>query len=131
MLALISNILKNTIEGERFEGLLLRQLDCLSEKEFEHTGVGLFVYMKASKAIEPYRLSSSQLDLMFGGYNHQLTKFELINEGLNVQADVSIHFHGGLIDSVEIWNKLGDYPTEELMTYELKRLSNEGSAGGR
>ena len=28
----------------------------------------------------------------------------------------------GLIDCIEIWNGLGDYPEGELLTYELKRL---------
>ncbi len=119
---LISNILELTVEGEKFEALLYQQINHLTVKKKEHTGVGLFVYLKYDKEIEKYRLSDSQLDELFGNYNHQLDKFELINSDLNVLADTTVHLTDGLIDCIEIWNKLGDYPKEELITYELKRF---------
>jgi hypothetical protein len=119
---LISSIIELTIEAEKFENQLFEQIELLTEKESEHTGVGLYVYLKPENGIERHRLSESQLEEMFGEHNHELTKFELINKSENVLADLTVHFSNGIIDYVEIWNKLGDYPKEELLTYELKRI---------
>lgn len=119
---LISTILELNIEAEKFESQLFEQIELLTEKEYEHTGVGLYVYLKPENGIEGHRLSKSQLEQMFGEHNHELTKFELINKNENVLADLTVHFSNGIIDCVEIWNKLGDYPQEELFTYELKRI---------
>jgi hypothetical protein len=117
----VSNIVELTVEGEKFEDILFEQIRHLTEKEKEHTGVGLYVYFKYEPEIEKYRLSESQLTELFGGFAHRLEKFELINSDINVLADTTVHFSNGLIDCLEIWNKLGDYPKQELVTYELKR----------
>ena len=119
---LISTIIELTVEAEEFESQLFEQLGLLTEKETEYTRVGLYVYLKPENGIEEHRLSKLQLEQMFGEHNHELTKFELINKSLNVLADLTVHFSNGIIDCVEIWNKLGDYPKEELLTYELKRI---------
>lgn len=118
----ISNIIEITIEGEKFENLLFNQIQYLTENKTEHTGVGVCVYLEPVKGIEKYQLSKPQIDEMFGILNQQLTKFELINSNENVLADLTVHFSNGLIDCVEIWNKLGDYPMQELISYELKRI---------
>ena len=118
---LISDILELNVEGEKFEDLLFKQIDHLIIKEEEHTGVGLYVHFRYDKEIERYRLSDSQLDELFGNFNHQIENFELINSDMEILADTTVHLTDGLIDCVEIWNKLGDYPKEELITYELKR----------
>ena len=117
---LISTIIELTIEGEKFETQLFEQIELLTEKEFEHTSVGLYVYLKPENGIEKYKLSKSELKEMFGEHNQELTKFELISK--NVLADSTVHFSGGIIDCVEIWNKIGSYPKEELLTYKLKRI---------
>ena len=119
---LISTIIELTLEGEIFESQLFEQIQLLTEKESKHTGVGLYVYLKPENGIVEHKLSKSQLEQMLGEHNNQLTKFELTNNNENVLADVTIHFSDGIIDCVEIWNKVGDYPKEELLTYELKRL---------
>jgi hypothetical protein len=117
---LVSNIIQLTVEGEKFEEILFEQIEHLTEREEEHTGVGLYVYFKHEPDIETYRLTESQMTELFGGSAHRLEKFELINADINVLADTTIHFSNGLIECLEIWNKLGDYPREELVSYELK-----------
>lgn len=117
----ISNIVELTVEGEKFEELLFEQIRHLTEKEEEHTGVGLYVYFKYEPGIEKYRLTESQLTELFGDFAHRLEKFNLINSEMNVLADTTVHISNGLIECLEIWNKLGDYPKEDLVTYELKR----------
>jgi hypothetical protein len=115
----VSNIIGLSVEGEKFEDILHEQIRYLIEKEKEHTGVGLYVYFNYEPEIEKYRLTKFQLIDLFGEYAHRLEKFELINSELNVLADTTIHFSNGLIDSLEIWNKIGGYPKEELVSYEL------------
>lgn len=117
----VSNIVELTVEDEKFEDILLEQIRHLTEKEVEHTGVGIYVYFKHDHEIEKYRLTELQITELFGGFAQRLGKFELINSEINVLADTTIHFSNGLIDCLEIWNKLGDYPKEELVTYELRR----------
>ena len=118
---LVSNILKLTVEGEKFEEILFEQIEYLTEREEQHSGVGLYVYFKHEPEIEKYRLTESQMTELFGVSAHLLGKFELVNADINVLADTTIHFSNVLIECLEIWNKLGDYPTEELISYELKR----------
>lgn len=121
---LISEILELNIEGEKFQDLLDMQINHLTIDKEEYTGAGLFVYFNHSEEIEKYRLSSNQLDELFGKYNHQIENFELINMELSIQADTTVHLTDGLIDCVEIWNKLGKYPEEELLTFQLKRIKS-------
>lgn len=115
-------IINLTLEGEKFEEQIRKQLDFLEETEIEHTGNGLSIYLSAQPGIEKYRLNGVQLNELFGDNITELTKFELFNKELNIQADTSVHFNDGIIDCVEIWNQLGNYPEEDLLTYELKRM---------
>ena len=118
----ILTIIEITIEGEKFENQILEQLNFLSEKNNEYTGVGIYTYLQPQVGIEKHQLTKDQLDEMFGIYNNELTKFELINVELNILADVTMNFRQGIIDNIEIFNKLGEYPTEELLTYQLRRI---------
>ncbi len=120
----VSTIIEVTFEGEKFEDLLLEQIQHLSEKEENYTGSGLFLYFQHNNAIENYRLSRAQLNEICGEGCDHLTKFELINPQLKVLAYVTVHFSKGLVSYVEIWNKLGEYPKEELLSYELQRIKN-------
>lgn len=115
-------IINLTLEGEKFEEQISKQLNFLEETEIEHTGNGLSVYLSAQPGIEKYKLNGVQLNELFGENITELTKLELFNKELNIHADTSVHFNDGIIDCVEIWNKLGDFPEEELLTYELKRM---------
>jgi len=119
---LISNILELTVEGETFEKQLFEQIELLTESRIEHTGTGMYIYFDIDDKTKAHQLSKSQLKEMFGDFNHDLTKFELVNSSINVLADLTVHFTDGIIDCLEIWNKLGEYPKEELVTYQLKRI---------
>jgi len=119
---LISEIIDLTLEGAKYESQLYDQLKHISEKEYEHTGSGVYVYFENEPEITKFRLNNEQLNEMFGEGNQELTKFELINEELLIRADVTVHFTNGIIDCVEIWNKLGEYPEEDLLSWQLKRI---------
>lgn len=121
---LISAIIEATLEGEKYETQITGQLKHLEEVEYEHMGSGLSVFIDPKPGVKEFRLNDSQLEELFGESDHELTKVELINESLKIKADVSVHFSNGIIDRVEIWNQLGDYPEDDLESWELKRNEN-------
>ena len=120
---LINDILDFSLEGEQFEDELTQQVEFLSIKEEEYTGTGLFVHFNHTEGIEKFRIETDGKNLNVDGKStDRIEKVELINKHINIQADTCIHLTDGLIDCVEIWNKLGSYPESELLTYELKPL---------
>nr|WP_294859721.1 hypothetical protein [uncultured Fluviicola sp.] len=115
------DIITSTLQGEKYEEQITRQLEHLEEVEYEHTGSGLLIFIEYRKAAKEFWLTDAQLHELFGESTPELSKVELINDELKIQADTSIHFTNGLIDYVEIWNNLGDYPEEDLVSWQLKR----------
>lgn len=118
------DIITATLQGEKYEEQITRQLEHLEEVEYEHTGSGLLIFIEYRKAAKEFWLTDAQLHETFGESNPELSKVELINDELKIQAETSVHFTNGIIDRVEIWNKPGDYPEDDLETWELKRLEN-------
>lgn len=122
--ALIMNIIDVTLEGEKHAEQLNNQVKHLEEVEYEHMDTGLIVFLDPTSGIDTFRLTNEQLVDTFGESDHELTKVALINEELKIHADVSVHLVNGIIDRIEIWNKLGEYPEDDLATWELKPKKN-------
>ena len=121
---LLYDLLDISLEGEVCEEKLRHQIGFLSIREEEHTGTGLYTYLDAGDEIIKFRLSEEEIEKMNIGSAKQFTNIELINEHLDILADITIHIEDGVIDCVEIWNKTGaEYPKEELITYELKPIN--------
>lgn len=116
------DIITSTLKGEKYEEQITRQLEHLEEVEYEHTDSGLLIFIEYRKAAKEFWLTDKQLYETFGEAEHELSKVELINSDQNIHAETSIHFKNGLIERVEIWNTLGDYPEEDLKTWEVKRI---------
>ncbi len=114
------DIITATLRGEKYEEQITKQLEHLEEVEYEHTDSGLLIFIEYRKAAKEFWLTDAQLFETFGESNPELSKVELINEDLKIQAETMVHFTNGIIDRVEIWNKLGDYPEDDLETWELK-----------
>jgi hypothetical protein len=120
---LIIDILDFTLESEECVEQLTNQMEFLSIKEEEYTETGLFVHFNHAEGIEKFRIETDGKNLNVDGKStYRIEKLELINKHINIQADTCVHLTDGLIDCVEIWNKVGSYPKAELVTYELKRL---------
>lgn len=113
------DIIASTLKGEKYEEQITKQLEHLEEVEYEHTGSGLLIFIEYRKAAKEFWLTDAQLYEVFGESDHELSKVELINEELNIHAETSVHFKNGLIERVEIWNKLGDYPEDDLEKWEI------------
>ncbi|MNJ91801.1 hypothetical protein D3C87_94560 [compost metagenome] len=118
------DIITRTLQGEKYEEQITSQLEHLEEVEYEHTDSGLLIFIEYRKAAKEFWLTDAQLYEVFGESDHELSKVELINDELKIQAETSVHFKNGIIERVEIWNKLGDYPEEDLEAWELKELAN-------
>ncbi|MNX77829.1 hypothetical protein D3C86_1093890 [compost metagenome] len=118
------DIITRTLQGEKYEEQITSQLEHLEEVEYEHTDSGLLIFIEYRKAAKEFWLTDAQLYEVFGESDHELSKVELINDELKIQAETSVHFKNGIIERVEIWSKLGDYPEEDLEAWELKELAN-------
>ena len=118
------DIITSTLQGEKYEEQITKQLEHLEEVEYEHTDSGLLIFIEYRKAAKEFWLTDAQLYETFGESTPELSKVLLINEELKIEAETSVHFTNGLIDRVEIWNKLGDYPEEDLESWELKPIEN-------
>lgn len=118
------DIITTTLQGEKYEEQITRQLEHLEEVEYEHTGSGLLIYIEYRKAAKEFWLTDEQLYELFGESDHELSKVELCNDELNIRAETIVHFTNGMIDRVEIWNQLGDYPEDDLETWRLVKSEN-------
>lgn len=115
------DIITATLQGEKYEEQITKQLEHLEEVEYEHMDSGLLIYIEYRKAAKEFWLTDPQLHELFGESSPELSKVELIHDELKIQAETMVHFTNGIIDRVEIWNKLGDYPEEDLVSWQLKR----------
>jgi len=108
----ISDILELLLDGE--EGVFAkRQLSFITEKEFDYTGTGLFVSFSYSENISKYKISEA--DLILNGVKVQSTEPPL-------EAEAILFFSDGLIDYLEIWCYLGNYPSRDLTKYTLEQI---------
>ena len=109
----ILDILNLLLDGDD-EGLSTRnQMPFLTEDNFEYTGSGLFVGFSYSEDIFNHKIAKS--DLILNGVKITTTEFP-------IEADATLFFRNGLIDNLEIWCYLGEYPQQELTKYTLKQV---------
>lgn len=114
------DIITATLKGEKYEEQITKQLEHLEEVEYEHMDSGLLIFIEYRKPAKEFWLTDAQLHETFGESSPELSKVELINEAQKIQAETTVHFTNGIIDRVEIWNKLGDYPEDDLETWKLQ-----------
>ncbi|THU38044.1 hypothetical protein FAM09_15275 [Niastella caeni] len=109
----ISDILELLLDGD-IDGLSAKQqLPFITEDDFEYTGGGLFVRFSYSNKIINYKVLNP--DLILNGVKIQTTEFP-------IEADATLFFRNGLINHLEIWCYLGDYPKQDLTKYTLTQI---------
>jgi hypothetical protein len=109
----ISDILDLLLDGDN-EGLLARkQLPFITEENFDYTGGGLFVRFSHSDKIANYKVSKE--NLILNGVKIQTTEYP-------IEGDATLFFTDGLINYLEIWCYLGDYPNQDLTKYTLTQI---------
>lgn len=104
---------------------LRNQVSFLNENSREHTGVGLFINFSSENGIEKYKVATykaENLDI-YGNPTEMINGVEIKNEKLKILADATVHLTNGIIDGLEIWNKIGEeYPKSDPTQYELIQL---------
>jgi len=111
----ISDILELLLDGDN-EGLSARQqLPFITEDNFDYTGGGLFVRFSHSDEITKYKVNKQ--DLILNGVKIQTTEYP-------IEADATLFFKDGLINYLEIWCYLGDYPNQDFTKYTLTQIWN-------
>ncbi|MBX3254132.1 MAG: hypothetical protein KF862_08340 [Chitinophagaceae bacterium] len=108
----INDILNLLLDSDE-DGLCARQqISFLTEKNFDYTGSGLFVYFDHNIGIEKFR--AEKPDLVLGGITIKSDK-------QHIEAKATLFFKDGLIDNLEIWCYDGYYPKGNLTNYVLTR----------
>jgi len=113
----ISDILDLLLDGDDLGQKARLQVDFLTEKNFEYTGVGLFVSFDHSDGINQYRLTEDKT---------VINGVEIRSTDLEIAAEAMVHTIDGLIDYLEIWSYSGEYPTKELANYKLTQAWLKG-----
>lgn len=108
----INHILDLLLDGDELGKAVRLQIKFLSEKEYNYTGVGVFVSFSHSPGIEAFRLTTAKATI---------NGVQIESESLGVGAEAMVIIEDGLIDYVEIWSYDGVYPTEELKSYTMRQ----------
>ena len=114
----ISDILELLLGGGK-EGILARQqLSFIKEENFDYTSAGLFVSFSHSDKITQNKVSTA--NFILDGVKIQTTEFP-------IEANATLFFTEGLIDYLEIWCYLGNYPNQDLTKYTLTQIWKNSS----
>ena len=109
----IKNILALLIEGTKEEELLRKQIDLLTDSEYEYTGAGLFVSFSHDDAISQFK---SEIGRVLEG-----AEVRIQSSQLEMDAGTVLFFDGGVIDCLEVFTYDGKYPNSELKDYHLSQ----------
>ncbi len=93
------------------------QLPYITEEDFEYTGGGLFVGFTHSKEINNFRVRLPELIL---------DQVKIISSEFPIEANATLFFKDGIIDYLDIWCYLGDYPKQELKHYTMTQCWQDG-----
>ncbi len=91
------------------DGMAVRnQLLFLSERSYDYTEAGLFVWFTTTEMPESFRLTSDIT--IIGGV-------DIKSSMLEIGASATAFIRDGIIDYLEIWSYSSDYPKKELPDY--------------
>lgn len=108
----ILNILDLLLDGDPAGKALRRQVDYLTDTEYDYTGVGLFVTFQTSDGIENCKYDEDKVIL---------DGVVLTSTELGIGASATVFVRNGVIATLEIWSYDGEYPKKELSNYTLKQ----------
>jgi hypothetical protein len=105
----ISDILDLMLDGADI-GDVRNQKDYLIEKDYEYTGVGLFVNFSHVDGIDKFKAKNESLII---------DGLVIKSKELEIGASVTMFFTDGLVNYIDIWSYDGNFPRKELETYTL------------
>lgn len=109
----ISDIIDLLLDGDAMDIAARPQIQYLTDEEYEYTGRGLFVSFSYSEEIAKYKIGKH--DLILNGVKITTSEFP-------IEAEATLFFKDGIIDFLEIWCYLGDYPNRDLTRYTLTQI---------
>lgn len=115
----ILDILYLLLDGAPEVIALRSHIPNLTDDEYEYTGGGVFISFSYNEKVVPYQ--GDKPNLRIGGVLITTREYP-------IEADADLVIRDGLIDYLEIWCYLGDYPQKGLTKYTL-RQAWQGSPG--
>jgi hypothetical protein len=115
----ITDILELLLDGNDVPPSARKQLALISDKEYQYTGSGVYIYFEQQEGIAEYKVDKSDLFLI---------GVKIKSAQADIEAEANLSFKDGLINYLEIWCYGGDYPEENLTKYTL-RQAWQGSPG--
>jgi len=115
----IFDILDMLLDGDEAGKALRRQVDYLTDTEYDYTGIGLFVTFQPSQGILKYKCEEERI---------VLDGVSITSTELGIGASAIIFATNGVITTLEIWSYDGEYPRKELSNYVLKQEGTFGAA---
>lgn len=105
--------------------LLRNQIQYLTVRDVDHTGIGAFIHFSRDPQIEQFKLDTSKathFDIE-GKLTDLIDGVEIRNPELSILADAMVWLKNGFIDHLEIFNKCGeDYVQTEPEHYQLEQM---------
>ncbi len=121
---LVLDILDLALDHEKETEKLKNQIPYLTEKEYEFTGVGVYIYFDQDPKIFMFTANFPYEGnvLENGNIAYRLNGIEIRNDKEKFLADATVHLINGIINCVEILNKIGVYPTKEPDNYAIYQI---------
>jgi hypothetical protein len=113
----ISDILDLLLDSDDLRQKARLQIDFLTDRNYDYTGVGLFVSFDHADGIEQNRLTVDKT---------VINGVEIKSTDLEIAAEAMVHTINGLVDCLEIWSYIGEYPTRQLTNYKLTQAWLKG-----
>ncbi len=97
----ILDILDLAVDEYVAEHRLRKQIDCLTLRDTEHTGIGLYINFTPDNKIKAIKIE-------IGESTEVLTGHEIKVDSENIVADAIVHLKDGIINYLELFNKNGE-----------------------
>jgi hypothetical protein len=114
----ILNILDLMLDGDEEGSALRLQIPFLTDIKYNYTGVGLYVSFHSSEEIQTYKHTQDRIVLI--GVTITSTELE-------VGASATLFTRDGIVNYLEIFSFVGDYPRRELKDYKMVQEGTWGT----
>lgn len=112
----ILEILDSLFDDDNDSLKLRRQLEYLTDANYNYTGSGLFVKFSHDDNISSIRIDKD---------NMVLSGVLIKSSELKLGADAMVFITNGIINYIEIHSRCGNYPKRELTDYFLSKIWKE------
>jgi hypothetical protein len=108
----IKDVLDLLLDDDKLGLDLRKQLPFLTDVEYEYTIAGVFVTFSHSDEVSKFKVSVE------GTF---IDGVEINSTELGIEAEAILFVKGGIINFLEIWSYVGEYPTRDLSQYFLRQ----------